>query len=1084
MSDSKPVLFALAMATLPVALAAAPQDSAAAAEASIARLEQVAGGALQVTRGPEGGPARFIAVRGGAGIAVSGTNAEARARAFLGRYGSAFGLAPTQELRLVRPSEQDELGMEHVRLQQAHFGIPVTGAEMMVHLRGGRVLSASGRAMANLDRMDTIARIPGSQAAESARKLVAKYYGEGEVTLSTPRLEILDLGLIGGPPRPAALAWFVEATRLDVRELVWVGARDGRMLLHFSQLTKAKNRAIYTSNNTGVLPGTLIRRETGRVPPSRPPDADGDAAFEFSGDTYDYFLNQHGRDSFDGRGALIKSSVHYCPGECNAPYENAFWNGVQMVYGEGFPVADDVDAHELTHAITDRTAGLFYYMQSGALNESYSDIFGETVDQTNAGGTDTPAVKWQIGEDIPGFGALRDMANPNVFGDPGKMSDAAQYKCIGDPFDPNFDLGGVHSNSGVPNHAFVLMVDGGTFNSVTVNGIGLEKAGKVQYRALTRYLTTGSNFLDNYNALIQSCSDLIGTAGITIADCNEVENALDAVEMASPPPCPGASTIPASCPAGQGPVNVFFDDLEKRIAANWKNTVQHVGNHWTLIGGGTGKPPIYYDLYASSGQYHFLGYDFFLAGSSSVEMAKSVVLPPNAFMRFDHSYGFDSIGPFFFDGGVLEYSVDNGVTWGDAGAFMVPTGADYNGSLFASTGNPLGGRQAFVGESWGYTTTMLDLSSRAGQPIRFRFHIATDDSVDDYGWLIDDIQIYTCASGGTVELSAPAFGGSEAAGKAIVTATRTGGTAPVTVDYYTMPFSAVPGEDYTPKTGTLSFGVGETSKTFEIPILNDTDDDDSDEGFKVFLHNVGPSAALGAMSSADVSIADNDLGGAIQLKLAAYKAMETGQVMITLTRTGGAASGATVHYFTSNGSAMAGSDYTATSGFLTFGAGQMTAKFAVPILADTLEEADVETFNVNLDTFGGGATPGARTTAPVNITDNDEGGLMQFKLANVRVSEGVGTATVVVTRTGGAASEAKVDFEAGGGSATATADYAPISGTLTFGAGETSKSFEVEIEDDATPGEPVETINLTLSNARNGAALGPRSTAVISITDN
>ncbi len=136
-----------------------------------------------------------------------------------------------------------------------------------------------------------------------------------------------------------------------------------------------------------------------------------------------------------------------------------------MVYGEGFSLADDVVAHELTHAVTEKSAGVVYFMQSGALNESFSDIFGETIDLTNTGGTDTAAVRWRIGEDIPGTGAIRHMMDPTLSpteppdfppGHPGKVSDP-QFKCNA----PRTDLGGVHSNSGVPNHAYALMVDGG-----------------------------------------------------------------------------------------------------------------------------------------------------------------------------------------------------------------------------------------------------------------------------------------------------------------------------------------------------------------------------------------------------------------------------------------------------------------------------------------------------------------------------------------------------------------------------------------------------------------------------------------------
>ena len=125
----------------------------------------------------------------------------------------------------------------------------------------------------------------------------------------------------------------------------------------------------------------------------------------------------------------IISTVRLCPSPCECPFANAFWNGTQMVYGEGFAAADDVDAHELTHAVTEYSANLYYYMQSGALNESFSDIFGETVDLTNGGGTDTPAVRWLMGEDVP-FGAIRNMMNPTPFGDPGKMGDSVL--CVAD----------------------------------------------------------------------------------------------------------------------------------------------------------------------------------------------------------------------------------------------------------------------------------------------------------------------------------------------------------------------------------------------------------------------------------------------------------------------------------------------------------------------------------------------------------------------------------------------------------------------------------------------------------------------------
>src|SRR5262249_52704555 len=200
-------------------------------------------------------------------------------------------------------------------------------------------------------------------------------------------LEIFNQEMLEPVDAPTRLAWFIEAGRLDLREFIWIDAHTGMLLLQFSQLADALNRGIYTASGTGTLPGTLIRTEGG-VPTG---DNDADKAYDFAGDTFYYYAIQHGRNSFDNQRGTMRPTVHYCPTNNNCNYGNAFWNGTQMVYGNGFSAALDVDAHELTHAVTQHSANLFYYMQSGALNESYSDIFGETVDLLNGSGTNTPA---------------------------------------------------------------------------------------------------------------------------------------------------------------------------------------------------------------------------------------------------------------------------------------------------------------------------------------------------------------------------------------------------------------------------------------------------------------------------------------------------------------------------------------------------------------------------------------------------------------------------------------------------------------------------------------------------------------------
>ncbi len=136
-----------------------------------------------------------------------------------------------------------------------------------------------------------------------------------------------------------------------------------------------------------------------------------------SGLTYDFLKNNFGRDSLDDAGLPLISLVRYCPGTC--PYDNANWDGKQMTYGDGYATADDVVGHELDHGFTQFSSNLYYYFQAGAINESLSDVFGELIDLTDGRGTDTQAVRWQLGEDLPAeVGVIRDMKDPTIFGNP------------------------------------------------------------------------------------------------------------------------------------------------------------------------------------------------------------------------------------------------------------------------------------------------------------------------------------------------------------------------------------------------------------------------------------------------------------------------------------------------------------------------------------------------------------------------------------------------------------------------------------------------------------------------------------------
>ena len=173
-----------------------------------------------------------------------------------------------------------------------------------------------------------------------------------------------------------------------------------------------------------------------------------------------------------------------------------------MVYGDGFANADDVVGHELTHGITEYTSNLLYLNQSGAINESLSDVFGELLDLTNGTGNDGPSVRWDVGEDLPVIGAIRDMADPGRFGDPDRRGSPNYYNGAD-------DSGGVHTNSGVNNKAAALLVDGGTFNGQTITALGITKTARIYYETETTLLGSGSGYTDLGTFLPRACTNLI-----------------------------------------------------------------------------------------------------------------------------------------------------------------------------------------------------------------------------------------------------------------------------------------------------------------------------------------------------------------------------------------------------------------------------------------------------------------------------------------------------------------------------------------------------------------------------------------------
>jgi Zn-dependent metalloprotease len=513
----------------------------------IEQLQQAAGGRLQIVRHTRTGKVNLIGASQdhpiGRPAKLAATAApEAVARAFMETYGPLFGLRDqAQELRVGR-EEKATHGNTVVHFQQVYQNIPVLAGDLNISLdAAGNVLSANGELVPDL-QLDVAPIVAAKTAQQLAQQITAQSYGLPVDALSAtePQLWIYSPGLLDEPgPDHPTLVWRMDVQAADlqpVRELVLIDAQNGIVVLHFNQIDTVLNRQTNTANNGTALPGTLVCNE--QNPQCTGGDTHAVAAHRYAGHTYDFYFNRHNRDSIDNQGMALISTVHY-----GNNYQNAFWNGTQMVYGDksGFPLADDVVGHELTHGVTAHTSGLLYRNESGAINESLSDIWGELIDLSNGAGDDGAAVRWQLGEDITGLGAIRDMQDPPLFQQPDRML-SPLYRTppsvpVCSPSDPNYnDCGWVHTNSGVNNKAAYLLVDGDTFNGLTITALGIDKTARIYYEAQTHLLTSSSNYRDLYYLLQQACMNLIGTAGITTADCEQVHKAVTATEMAPRPP--------------------------------------------------------------------------------------------------------------------------------------------------------------------------------------------------------------------------------------------------------------------------------------------------------------------------------------------------------------------------------------------------------------------------------------------------------------------------------------------------------------------------------------------------------------------
>ncbi len=451
-----------------------------------------------------------------------------------------------------KKSVKDELGMTHIRFNQTKNGVPVEGAEIIVHYNADNEITVVNGAYNEEVETSKLNTSPSFSTEDALQ--VAKSSTNAPSTLDqVPTSELVIYPFEG----KNHLTYKVNVNFLGDEPgnwFVFVDARSGEVVDQYNAIMDAGHYKTQTGTGTGVLGDHRLLHVTKnkvenegttfQLADYSHDGLDGIITYDYSKNylevfsnksaafksefaepavdahynseqVYDYYLSEHGRNSLDDNGMPIQSVVHY-----GDNYNNAFWNGTYMVYGDGdgeffIPLSAslDVAAHEMTHGVTSNSAKLIYRFQSGALNEAFSDIFGALIDESD----------WEIGEDIMAPAAVADgRTSLRSLSDPSKYPVGAAYVPYGngegkypshmDEFydlPGNLDNGGVHINSSIINHAAYL----------TAQDIGREKLGQIYYRALTQYLTPTSDFSDARQAIVQSAVDLYGE------DSAEVEGA-------------------------------------------------------------------------------------------------------------------------------------------------------------------------------------------------------------------------------------------------------------------------------------------------------------------------------------------------------------------------------------------------------------------------------------------------------------------------------------------------------------------------------------------------------------------------------
>ena len=839
---------------------------------------------------------------------------------FFRAYGELFGITDPDGQLVRQKTVTDALAYTHTTFRQVHEGVPVFAGLVRVHVDAqGQITAVNGTIIPDLKLSTTPVLTFEEAAATALAEVAGQMEKETELTVANNKLYVFRANLARGVPGPNHLVYEVEVGNAAwVREFVYVDAHKGDVVDQITGIYHALDRKIYESL---FGPAYLVWWEGQTYPTG---DVDIDRQIDYAEDIYNLIASMTNGvflswDGGDGTMHSVDNAAWLgCP--------NASWNGISTNYCADV-TGDDTVAHEWGHAYTESTHGLIYQWQPGALNEAYSDIYGEVADLLNGAGTDAPgplradgecstftiyppefevnsppaiagayltggaafnpappvtvtadvelvndgddeggtasvtdacqsligftagnialvdrgtcpfvtktanalaagavgvvvannqgddvvnmggdgsyaipsvmigqtdgavikgelpgvnatitlpsgtdpSLRWLAGEDSTGFSQpIRDMWNPPCLGDPGKVSDTEQYYC------GTGDQGGVHTNCGVPTHAFALLVDGGTYNGQTITGIGLTKAFHIYWRAQSVYQVPASDFADHADVLEQCCEDLIGInlytlstevptgslsgESISAADCAEVTKAIAAVELRTEPTFCGYTPLldpnaPPLCGATGAAYAVAGQDWEAGLGA-WTVGTRNVADpatfdtpDWAVVGslpdGRVGSAAFVADLRIGNCA------DDTEAGVLYLE-SPVIPLPAGDYVprvAFDHWVATE----MDWDGGNVKINVNGG------GWTLVPFGAfDFNpySSMLNTGDNPMGGEAAFDGTNEGEVTgswgqSQIDLSGIAspGDNIQLRFEMGLDGCNGLIGWYVDEVQVFYCYQG-------------------------------------------------------------------------------------------------------------------------------------------------------------------------------------------------------------------------------------------------------------------------------------------------------------------------------------------------